>query len=150
MCHDAGMCVYKEDSKRGPRWGAKAATSYRPLFWADMDVFVYFSHGFVTLPPRGWVHAAHTNGVPILGTIIVEWEVRPGTVWCAARVSFLTDRTVESLHPCLPLPRFQITSWPCCFVSQCAAVVSRFVSPSLCVCVRVCVSARTCARRAPR
>jgi hypothetical protein len=29
----------------------------------SLDVLVYFSHHMVTLPPPGWVHAAHSNGV---------------------------------------------------------------------------------------
>lgn len=32
------------------------------------------SHRLVTIPPVGWVNAAHTHGVPILGTLITEWE----------------------------------------------------------------------------
>ena len=27
----------------------------------------------VTIPPPGWVNAAHTHGVPVLGTLITEW-----------------------------------------------------------------------------
>ncbi len=80
VCHDAGQCVYKQDAAWGAMWGSGADSPHRhytPLFWADVDVFVYFSHGFVTLPPSGWVAAAHTNGVPILGTVIMEWEVNP-------------------------------------------------------------------------
>lgn len=45
-----------------------------------MDTFVYFSHYFVTIPPYGWINAAHINGVKILGTIITELE--PGAkIW---------------------------------------------------------------------
>ncbi|PRW45396.1 glycoside isoform A [Chlorella sorokiniana] len=32
------------------------------------------SHRLVTIPPVGWVNAAHTHGVPALGTLITEWE----------------------------------------------------------------------------
>lgn len=32
------------------------------------------SHRLVTIPPVGWVNAAHTHGVPILGTLISEWD----------------------------------------------------------------------------
>ena len=28
----------------------------------------------MTIPPVGWVNAAHTHGLPILGTLITEWE----------------------------------------------------------------------------
>lgn len=49
--------------------------------WQYLDAFIYFSHNFITIPPRGWVSAAHTNGVLILGTIITEWE--KGTALCS-------------------------------------------------------------------
>ena len=41
-------------------------------YWNMVDVFVYFSHHFITVPPVGWVNAAHRNGVTILGTFITE------------------------------------------------------------------------------
>ena len=40
-----------------------------------IDIFVYFSHHFVTIPPPCWSNAAHTHGVPVLGTLITESEV---------------------------------------------------------------------------
>lgn len=36
-------------------------------FYFSKDIFVYFSHYFITVPPPCWVHAAHIHGVPILG-----------------------------------------------------------------------------------
>lgn len=42
--------------------------------WSSVDIFVYFSHHFITIPPPGWVAAAQLHGVPVLGTIITEWE----------------------------------------------------------------------------
>ena len=47
---------------------------YTFAHWASIDIFVYFSHHLVTVPPPGWVDAAHNNGVVILGTIITEWD----------------------------------------------------------------------------
>ena len=35
--------------------------------WHLIDIFVYFSHHFITIPPLGWIEAAHKNGVQILG-----------------------------------------------------------------------------------
>ena len=40
--------------------------------WQLIDMFVYFSHHFVTIPPPCWTNAAHTHGVPVLGTVITE------------------------------------------------------------------------------
>ena len=41
--------------------------------WAHTDVFCYFSHARLTIPPPGWVAAARAHGVPVLGTLITEW-----------------------------------------------------------------------------
>ena len=48
---------------------------YRFFHWDKCDLFVYFSHHFVTIPPVGWIAAAHRNGTPILGTLITENDV---------------------------------------------------------------------------
>ncbi|XP_052824294.1 cytosolic endo-beta-N-acetylglucosaminidase isoform X2 [Octopus bimaculoides] len=45
---------------------------YRFFSWQYLDLFVYFSHHFITIPPVGWVSSAHCNRVPILGTVITE------------------------------------------------------------------------------
>lgn len=47
---------------------------YHFRHWNQIDTFVYFSHHFVTIPPPGWVAAARTHGVQMLGTIITEWD----------------------------------------------------------------------------
>lgn len=42
--------------------------------WSYIDIFCYFSHARVTIPPVATIHAAHLNGVQVLGTFITEWE----------------------------------------------------------------------------
>lgn len=63
---------YTDDDK----WvqGGTNPDAYAIWHWHLMDVFVYFSHDVVTLPPPGWVNAAHTHGVKVLGTFLTEWD----------------------------------------------------------------------------
>lgn len=42
--------------------------------WGSMDVYVYFSHSRVSIPPRPLIQAAHTNGVQVLATVLWEWD----------------------------------------------------------------------------
>lgn len=52
--------------------GASYQNQYIFYHWPLIDVFIYFSHNFVTIPPLMWINAAHKNGVRILGTVITE------------------------------------------------------------------------------
>ncbi|KAF9475825.1 glycoside hydrolase family 85 protein [Pholiota conissans] len=45
---------------------------YTYNFWSSCDTFIYFSHHRVTVPPPGWISAAHRQGVKMLGTLIFE------------------------------------------------------------------------------
>ncbi|KAJ3473999.1 hypothetical protein NLI96_g12705 [Meripilus lineatus] len=62
VCHD-----YKGGYKDTPD-----AFSYTFNFWQFTDIFVYFSHHRVTVPPPGWVNASHRQGTLMLGTLIFE------------------------------------------------------------------------------
>ncbi|KAE9405103.1 hypothetical protein BT96DRAFT_963968 [Gymnopus androsaceus JB14] len=62
VCHD-----YKGGYTESP-----FSLSYTFNFWSSCDIFVYFSHHRVTVPPPGWVNASHRNGVKMLGTLIFE------------------------------------------------------------------------------
>ncbi|KAF9580926.1 hypothetical protein BGW38_002237, partial [Lunasporangiospora selenospora] len=46
---------------------------YSVQYWNYVDIFIYFSHNLITIPPPSWTNAAHRNGVRCLGTIITEW-----------------------------------------------------------------------------
>ncbi|KAL0401152.1 UNVERIFIED_CONTAM: Cytosolic endo-beta-N-acetylglucosaminidase 1 [Sesamum latifolium] len=54
--------------------GGKNADAYSIWHWYLIDVFVYFSHDLVTLPPPCWTNTAHRHGVKVLGTFIMEWD----------------------------------------------------------------------------
>ncbi|NWS76170.1 ENASE acetylglucosaminidase, partial [Crotophaga sulcirostris] len=53
--------------------GSDTRNPYVFYHWRYIDIFVYFSHHTVTIPPVCWTNAAHRNGVPVLGTFITEW-----------------------------------------------------------------------------
>uniref|UniRef100_A0A0E0PL26 mannosyl-glycoprotein endo-beta-N-acetylglucosaminidase n=1 Tax=Oryza rufipogon TaxID=4529 RepID=A0A0E0PL26_ORYRU len=69
-CHDF-RGGYRDDA--APQGGHDPG-AYALWHWHLIDVFVYFSHYLVTLPPPCWVNAAHLHGVKVLGTFITEWE----------------------------------------------------------------------------
>lgn len=45
---------------------------YMLQFPSLVDIFVYFSHHRVTVPPVPWVNSLHRLGIPVLGTLIFE------------------------------------------------------------------------------
>lgn len=61
VCHDF-KGGYQDD-----KWiqGNDNGDAYSLWHWDLTDVFVYFSHNLVTLPPPGWTNAAHKHGVQV-------------------------------------------------------------------------------------
>ncbi|PNT74402.1 hypothetical protein BRADI_1g14127v3 [Brachypodium distachyon] len=70
VCHDM-QGGYRDDA--APQGGANP-DAYALWHWHLMDIFVYFSHYLVTLPPPCWTNTAHLHGVKVLGTFIAEWD----------------------------------------------------------------------------
>ncbi|CAI5674091.1 cytosolic endo-beta-N-acetylglucosaminidase [Oreochromis niloticus] len=53
--------------------GTNAEAPYAFYHWQYIDIFNYFSHHLVTIPPAVWTNAAHKHGVIVIGTFITEW-----------------------------------------------------------------------------
>ncbi|RCV18184.1 hypothetical protein SETIT_3G280100v2 [Setaria italica] len=70
VCHDMEG-GYRDDAAAQ---GGGNPDAYALWHWHLIDVFVYFSHYLVTLPPPCWTNAAHLHGVKVLGTFITEWD----------------------------------------------------------------------------
>ncbi|RWS31301.1 cytosolic endo-beta-N-acetylglucosaminidase-like protein [Leptotrombidium deliense] len=70
LCHDM-KGGYLDDRFLA---GSDKFDSYTFFHWSHIDLFVYFSHHLVTIPPITWTTAAHRNGVPMLGTFITEGD----------------------------------------------------------------------------
>ncbi|CAK7325923.1 unnamed protein product [Dovyalis caffra] len=87
VCHDM-QGGYVDD-----KWiqGGSNPDAYAIWHWYLIDVFVYFSHNLVTLPPPCWTNTAHQHGVKVLGTFITEWD--EGKAICNKLLS-----TKESAH----------------------------------------------------
>ncbi|XP_053195088.1 cytosolic endo-beta-N-acetylglucosaminidase [Scomber japonicus] len=66
--------------------GTHVEFPYAFYHWQYIDIFNYFTHNMVTIPPAVWTNAAHKHGVTVLGTFITEWT--DGGVACEA---FLKD-----------------------------------------------------------
>ncbi|KAJ8727821.1 hypothetical protein PYW08_016206 [Mythimna loreyi] len=69
VCHDMAN-GYHDDCIID---GTSNADSYTFYNWAGIDIFCYFSHHLVTIPPLGWINVGHAHGVKVIGTIITEW-----------------------------------------------------------------------------
>ncbi|KAI1730856.1 glycosyl hydrolase family 85 domain-containing protein [Ditylenchus destructor] len=71
LCHDMKGGYLPHDRISGASLDSKTLF-YAFFHWWHIDVFVYFSHHFITVPPLVWINQAHLHGVPCLGTFITE------------------------------------------------------------------------------
>lgn len=76
-CHDLAGGYHEEERCFG---GSSNPSFYSLERWAAVDIFVYFSHHLVSIPPLSYINAAHRHNVKVLGTLLTEWEA--GTIAC--------------------------------------------------------------------
>lgn len=62
VCHDMMGGYLEEEALLS---GVSDPSRFRIWHYDVIDVFVYFSHHLVTIPPKGWIHAAHKHGVKV-------------------------------------------------------------------------------------
>lgn len=67
------------------------------MHWSGVDYFCYFSHEYITIPPSGWLNAAHRHGVPVLGTYIVEGDTGSRLLYEMLASEESVQRTVDGL-----------------------------------------------------
>ncbi|KAK6743162.1 hypothetical protein RB195_010431 [Necator americanus] len=75
ICHDMKGGYLEEESDEGIFLAPESSNPYVFLNWWNIDIFCYFSHNFVTIPPTSYTNIAHDHGCLVLGTFITEWEV---------------------------------------------------------------------------
>ena len=69
-------CHYMKNGylSNGDLWpqGSADADTYNFAYWQYVDLFCYFAHRRITIPPPWFINAAHQNGIPVIGTVIFE------------------------------------------------------------------------------
>jgi hypothetical protein len=82
VCHDYKGNYHQDRFLQGGIYTDGAFRIYR---WELIDIFVYFSHWFITIPPRPWITVAHRHGTRVLGTFITELD--KGKEYCRSLFS---------------------------------------------------------------
>lgn len=51
--------------------GSAKYDGYTFYNWAGIDIFCYFSHHLITIPPVAWINTGHAHGVKVIGMYII-------------------------------------------------------------------------------
>lgn len=73
LVHDYAGNYHDYEASQG---AGISQTLYSCEYLQFVDVFVYFSHKLVCVPPPAWTNALHRNGVKVLGTLLIEPQTR--------------------------------------------------------------------------
>ncbi|KAL3178759.1 hypothetical protein MRX96_009438 [Rhipicephalus microplus] len=123
FCHDMDN-NYKEDRFI---YGSDDASAYRFHHWQIIDTFIYYSHHMVTIPPPGWISAAHRHGVKVLGTFILgKDDIKTINI---VRGSGLTSQAAAQLANVARAGRFDgwLVSIGCSMDRSCVPFVKGFL-----------------------
>uniref|UniRef100_A0A1I7ZTW0 Mannosyl-glycoprotein endo-beta-N-acetylglucosaminidase n=1 Tax=Steinernema glaseri TaxID=37863 RepID=A0A1I7ZTW0_9BILA len=95
LCHDMKGGYLEQEREQGIALPSESI--YLFMHWWNIDIFNYFSHHMVTIPPIGWTNAAHKHDTQILGTFITEFD--QGVEHCKKLLEDKqsVDRTVSKL-----------------------------------------------------
>ena len=72
ICHDM-MNGYKKDNYLDLEKNMEEHVSFRFRHFMNSDIFIYFSHHLISIPPFSYIKMAHSLNNKILGTVIVEY-----------------------------------------------------------------------------
>jgi hypothetical protein len=94
VCHDM-RGGYLQDRYN---CGSEYENAYQLFHWDLVDMFCYFSHNFITVPPKSWgsacrAHRVNGHSPLLLGTLITEWA--EGRETCSRH--FENEATVDAL-----------------------------------------------------
>lgn len=95
--------------------GSSDACQFRLHQWHSIDLFVYFSHRLVAIPPPGWINCAHRHGTLVvmqLLCIVIAWEL----MLSSAEVSFAStgcDSLVTDQHARKRCQQFEVFQGSC-------------------------------------
>ena len=85
ICRDERGGYLDVDIEQTVAIAADAQLPFVHCFWGYTDIFVYFTHHFITIPTVRWTNAAHDHDVCMLGTFITESA--SGQALCTAILS---------------------------------------------------------------
>ncbi|KAK0415878.1 hypothetical protein QR680_012168 [Steinernema hermaphroditum] len=95
LCHDMKGGYLEQEKEEGVEKSSDPI--YLFMHWWNIDIFNYFSHHLVTIPPLGWTNAAHSHITQILGTFITEFDQGVGHCEQLLADKESVDRTVTKL-----------------------------------------------------
>ncbi|KAK8758019.1 hypothetical protein V5799_004347 [Amblyomma americanum] len=124
FCHDM-MGGYHEDRFVH---GSEDNDQYRFHHWHAINTFVYYTHNLVTIPPPGWISAAHRHGVKVLGTFMLGSDEGLAVIK-AIKDAGLGPQVAEKLAFVATLGRFDgwLVSIGCRVDSSCVTFLKDFL-----------------------